>query len=183
MQSVRPSLKALLAAGLLTASLAAANAQQPAPPANDAPQRTTATYADWVVQCETQPGPPVQKLCEMTQTTQVQGKNIPFSRVAVGHPAKGHPTRLVVQLPVNVSFGASVRIRTGDGDPGIAAPFARCAPNGCFADFELKDEVMRKLRAASGVGKLSFADAGGREIDVPISFKGFNQAFEALAKD
>jgi invasion protein IalB len=149
---------------------------------NDAPQRTTATYGDWVVQCVTTDKPPAKESCDMAQVTQLKGKNVPFSRVAVFHPGKSQPVKLTVQVPVNASFAAEVRIKTADTDPGVAAPFARCTPNGCFAEFDLKDDVLRKFRAATSVGKLSFADAGGHAVDIPISFKGFGQAFDALAK-
>lgn len=155
--------------------------QTPAP--SGAPQSTTATYADWVVQCLTHAGTPPEKLCEMAQLTQLQGKNVPFSRIAVGHPAKDHPVKLVVQVPVNASFATAIRIQTSDTDPGITAPFARCVPGGCFAEFDLREETLRKLRAASGVGKLSFADAGGHDVAVPLSFNGFAQAYEALLKE
>jgi invasion protein IalB len=181
---------ALLSVGVCTSALTAppvervAQAQaQPQPASPDTPQLTTATYGDWVVQCETAPKPPNQKICDMAQTTQVQGGNAPFSRVAVAHPARAQPVRLVVQVPVNVSFATNVRIRTADADPGIMAPFARCIPNGCFAEFDLRDDMVKKFRAASGVGKLSFAEAAGHEINVPLSFKGFNQAFDALSRE
>jgi invasion protein IalB len=156
-----------------------------APVTGDTPQSTTATYGDWIVQCQTQAGPPPQKACDMTQIAQVQqqGKNTPFSRIAIVHPTKGQPVRLVVQLPINVSFASSVRIQTGDADPGITAPFARCIPAGCFADFDLKVEVMKKLRAAGTGGKLTFADSAGHDVSVPLSFNGFSQGFEALAKE
>lgn len=49
----------------------------------DAQQSTSATYQDWVVQCIMQAGPPAQRFCDMAQVTQIQGKNIPFSRVAI----------------------------------------------------------------------------------------------------
>jgi len=156
---------------------------QAQPAQSEAPQRTTATYADWVVQCETQAQQPPQKACDMGQVTQLQGKNVPFSRVAITHPAKGQPVKLVVQVPVNASFSTNVRIQTGDADPGVAAPFARCTPNGCFAEFDIKDDALKKFRAASGAGKLSFHDAGGHEIAVPLSFNGFAQAFDALMRE
>jgi invasion protein IalB len=202
----------LFAAGLLIAIAASASAQQapqraaapakraapsvptaaqqtaqdqPAAQAADTPQRTTATYDDWVVQCETQTGPPAQKVCDMGQLTQVQaqGRSNPFSRVAIAHPVKGQPVKLVVQVPVNVTFATSVHIQTSDTDPGFVAPFARCLPVGCFAEFEIKDDLLKKLMAASGAGKLSFADGGGHDISVPLSFKGFSQAYDALAKE
>ena len=156
---------------------------QAQPAQSEAPQRTTATYGDWVVQCETQAQEPHQKICEMGQVTQVQGKSIPFSRIALGHPVKGQPTRLVVQVPVNASFSANVSIQTGDADPGVAAPFARCMPSGCFAEFDLKDDVLRKFRAASGSGKISFLDAAGHNVTVPLSFHGFGEAYDGLSKE
>jgi len=154
---------------------------QQSPAQSVAPQSTTATYADWVVQCQTRADPLPEKLCEMAQLTQLQGKNVPFSRVALGHPAKDHPVKLTVQVPVNASFATAIRIQTSDAD--LTAPFARCVPGGCFAEFDLREETLRKLRAASGVGRLSFADASGHEVAVPLSFNGFAQAYEALLKE
>jgi invasion protein IalB len=162
----------------------APSGQQPqAAGGDETPQRTTATYDDWVVQCQSQSGTPSEKVCDMAQMTQVQGKNIPFSRVAILRPVKGQPIKLIAQLPVNVSFAANVRIQLSDTDSGLAAPFARCVPAGCFAEFDIKDDVLQKLRVASGAGKLSFADSTGHDVTVPVSFKGFGQAFDALAKE
>jgi invasion protein IalB len=185
-----------LAAGLVIGLAGSAQAQQrpapsrPTPPAaarppaapSDAPQRTTATYGDWVVQCVENTSPPSEPVCDMAQVTQLQGKNLPFSRVAVGRPQKGQPVKLIVQVPVNASFRTQVHIQTGEADPGVIAPFANCTPNGCFAEFDLKEDMLKKLREATGTGKLSFADAGGHDVTVPISFNGFAQAFDALAK-
>jgi invasion protein IalB len=158
---------------------------QAQPAQSEAPQRTTATYGDWVVQCETKDQEPHKKVCEMEQVTQrqVQGKTIPYTLIAVGRPVKGQPLKLVVQVPVNVSFSANARIKTSDADQGIVAPFARCAPGGCFAEFDIKDDIIKKFRAASGSGKISFVDAGGHEISVPLSFNGFNQALDGLLKE
>ncbi len=155
----------------------------PAAASSESPQRTTATYDDWVVQCETRTGPPPEKICDMAQVTQVQGRNTPFSRVAVVHPVKGQPVKLIVQVPINASFAAPVRIATAENDAGITSPFARCVPAGCFSEFELREDVLKKFRAASGAGKISFPDSGGRDVTVPLSFKGFAQAYDALAKE
>jgi invasion protein IalB len=198
MRGIKPrmwgwSLAALTGALLISGGAAA---QQPPPrtpsgqleksPQPETPQRTTATYEDWVVQCETPAGATPQKVCEMTQGTQVQGKNTPFSLVAIPRPVKGQPVKLLVQVPVNVSFATSVRVRTDDSDPGVTVAFARCLPVGCFAEFDLKDDVLRKIRTTGGVGgigKLSFADATGRDVTVPLSFKGFVQAYDALSRE
>ncbi len=191
-----------LAAALLMMTVVSAAAQQvqprppaprpaPAPPAapaaaapsTDVPQQTTATYGEWVVQCETRSGETAQT-CDMAQVqvAQVQGKSTPFSRIAIGKPDKGQPEKLIVQVPINVSFATSVRIQTSDDDPGWAMPFATCTPNGCFALFDLKDEMVKKFRAGSGTGSFSFADSTGRVNKIPVSFSGFGQAFDALVK-
>jgi invasion protein IalB len=155
------------------------------PSLSDAPQRTTATYDDWIVQCETRTGPPLRKVCEMTQLTQlqVQGKTQPFSRIVVPQPVKGMPSGLVVQVPVNVAFATKVKIQTSDTDQGIEVPFARCVPDGCFAEFSIASEGLAKLRSASTGGKLSFGDSAGRTISIPLSFNGFGKAYDALIKE
>jgi invasion protein IalB len=191
MRRAENSISWLLAGAVLVAISGPALAQQPRPPApaeppvSDTPQRTTATYANWVLACETQPGPPPQKTCGITQAvqSQAQGRTTPFSTVTVLHPVKGQAVKLVIQVPPNITVSTNVRVQTADADPGVAVQFARCAPAGCFADFDIKDDMLKKLRAASGNGKITYADVVGHEVVVPLSFSGFNQAFEALAKE
>ncbi len=119
----------------------------------------------------------------MAQVTQVQGKNIPFSRVAIQAPVKSRPLKLIVQMPVNVSLRSPVTFQAADPDPGLSAPFDHCIPGGCFAEFELKDETLKKFLGSDGAGKVTFKDAGAHDVSIPLSFKGFRQAFEALAKE
>jgi invasion protein IalB len=165
-------------------------APQSAPPGQAvapsiAPQRTTATYDDWIVQCDTLAGPPPRRVCEMSQLTQlqVQGKVQPFSRAIVPRPEKDQASVLIIQVPVNVTFSISAKIQSADNDQGIAASFARCVPDGCFANFEMKEDTLKKFRSASSGGKLSFADASGRVIAIPVSFNGFGKAYDALLKE
>jgi invasion protein IalB len=121
----------------------------------------------------------------MTQVTQlqVQGKSQPFTRAGILRPTKDRPSRLVLQVPVNISFSTNVRLQIGDSDPGLAVPFARCVPSGCFAEFDFKDDTLKKFRSATAAGKLSFADAGGHELAVPFSFNGLGQAYDALLRE
>ena len=150
-----------------------------------AQERTTATYDDWVLQCAADAAKSGQKTCDIEQVTQMQdqGRNVPLSRVAIGRPEKGQPVMLTVQVPVNVFLRAGVIIKTGEADPGLTAPFERCLPVGCFADFALKDDAVRKFRGATTAGKITFQVANGQNIAIPLSFKGFGPAFDALAKE
>lgn len=161
---------------------APAPAQQAQAPTDQNPQRTTASYGDWVVRCETTAGPPPQKNCDMEQLAQVQGQANPISRVAVPLPQKGEPPKMFIQLPINVSFSAPLKITVDAKDAGITTPFRRCVPAGCFGEVELKDDLQKKFRASAEAGKITFKDAADRDVAIPLSFKGFAQAFEALMK-
>jgi invasion protein IalB len=148
------NLRAAAAGALLGAFIGETAAQPAAPPATQPaqppnPQRTTATYDDWVVRCEVHPGPPQRKLCDIAQMAQVQGQANPISRVGIPKPAKGEAIKLVIQLPVNVSVPGGVKIQADEKDPGPVAPFKRCVPAGCFAEVDLKDDTMKKFRAGA----------------------------------
>jgi invasion protein IalB len=169
----------------LAQNFAPPSSQNPAPPSaqNPAPQSTTARFDDWVVQCDSQTARVPAKTCVMVQVAQVQGNNLPFSRVTLARPEKGQAVKLVVQVPVNVSFATNLRIQFGGADQGLSAPFAGCVPAGCFGEFALTEETIKKLHATAGAGKLTFRDASGHDIDIPLSFKGFAGAFDTLAKE
>jgi invasion protein IalB len=153
----------------------------PAAPVDQTPQRTTASYGDWTVRCETAPGPPPQKVCEMDQVA-MQGQSNPISRVLIPLPAKGEAPKLFVQVPINVSFTVPLKVAADAKDAGIATPFRRCVPAGCFAEIDLKDDLQKKFRATTEPGKILYKNAADQDVTIPLSFKGFAQAYEALLK-
>ena len=204
---VRGSMTALLIAtlggGLAQAQPAARPAAPAAPAAPapapvapaatpaDSPERTMAVFGDWVVRCEGRAATataPAGRNCEMAQTTTDQRQQ-PVAVLALGRQAKGEPLRLVAQLPVNVQPGPGARLTLdlpGRAEPPLPLPFRHCIPNGCFADAELRDEaLLRRLRGrpAEAAGKLEWRNAAGAESSIPVSFRGFGAAYEALAKE
>lgn len=165
------------AAALGCATVAGAQQQQPAP------QQTTATYQDWIVRCETRAGPPPQKSCEMVQFTKMQGQAGVLTQVAIGRPVKGQPLKLVIQVPIGVWLPTGVRLSSGAKDPPIAASFKRCIPAACFADVEVRDDAIKRFRAATETGTLQFKDGNQKDVSLPVSFRGFSAAFDALSKE
>lgn len=157
------------------------SAQAPQQTEGGEPQRTSATYDDWIVQCVIRSGPPQKKGCDMVQV--VRRKNKPVALVIMTKPVQGRPMELIVQLPVNVSLASGVRIQTAAADPGVRAPFVHCLPGGCVAMVALKQDTIERFRAAHGSGKMLFADAVGRTIAIPLSFKGFDEALSALERE
>jgi invasion protein IalB len=168
-----------------TALLAVAPARspvaQPAQPA--APQQTTATYEDWIVRCETLAGPPVRKSCEMVQYTQAKGGQGVISQLAIGRVSKTEPVKLVIQLPIGIWLPSGVKLVADAKDPGLVATFKRCLPQACFADVDVSNDALRRYRAMTEQGQIVFKDGNQKDTTLPVSFKGFGTAFDALAKE
>src|ERR1700680_2783909 len=81
----------MLVGGLLAASISLVMAQSP--------QRTSASYDDWTVRCETLSAP-AQKSCEIVPVVQMQAQANPLSQIAIGRATKNEPLKIVFQLPL-----------------------------------------------------------------------------------
>jgi invasion protein IalB len=187
----------VLALALMAAAAAPAMAQprpaqaQPAAPAvpapapaatPDAPERTTAQFGDWTVQC-VRPAA-AARICEMALSVHDQRQQL-VAVLALGRLQRTDPLRLVARVPVNVSVGQAARLVVDGGDP-VPMPFRNCLGTSCFAETELRDEVLvRRLRArpADQPGRVEWRDAGGNEAGFPVSLRGFAAAFEALGRE
>lgn len=176
------------ACGLLFACAAAqaqtAAAPAPLPPVAADPQSTSASYGDWVLRCQRlgEPGKE-RRICEIAQTIQVQGQQTVLAQVAMGRVQPGDPMRLTVVVPSNISLPGFVRIFADDKQAeGFDLAWRRCTPGGCFADAEIKDDMVLKMRARTDKGRLQFKDSTGRDIALPFSLRGLAQALDALAK-
>lgn len=153
----------------------------PAPGAVSQPDNTTATYGDWVLRCQQSVA---ARVCEIVQTLEQQGQRGPIALVAIGRPVKSEPIKLVIQVPPNLTLSdkASVRVTVADKEEALAV-FQRCTPGGCFAEASLGDEAFKRWRGLSEAGQLRYLDAGKREVALPLSFRGFPAAAEALQRE
>lgn len=200
---------AILGCGLLAAGTAMAQ-QRPAPPAPPpappaappaqapaadqggagGPERTSALFGDWAVQCVARPaGQGEGKICEMSQTLQDQQRQQVVAVLAVGRVARDQPVKFVARVPVNVQVSNPGRLVL-DGPANAAnepltLSFRSCSPLGCFAEVELNDATLRRLRArpAEQGGRVTWREANGAEAAIPISFRGFSAAFDALVRE
>ena len=158
-----------------------AAASAPAP-VGTAPERTTASFGDWVLRCETIAG--AKRVCEVAQTMSAQGQTNPVAQVAIGRRGPNEGKQLTVVLPTNVAIVTHPQLFTAKTD---AAPldlaWQRCAPGGCFASAPVTDEVVNGLAAQTEQGRIAFKDAADRDATVPLSFRGLSQALAALAKE
>ena len=173
----------------------AAMAQAPAAPSAsaDGPERTTAQFGDWGMQCVPRPpaagstAPSTGKLCEILQIVQNQQQQ-PVSVLAVGRAQRTDPLKLVARLPAAVLVNTPVRMVFEGNEAALTMPFRHCLPQppACFAEIELRDEsLLRRLRTrpAEQGARLEWRDPAGNSQQVPVSFRGFSGALDALQRE
>jgi invasion protein IalB len=142
------------------------------------PQRTTATYDDWTISCTTASGG--ERSCELVQSQIIQGQATPASQITIARSSKGGPFMIFFQVPPKVWLQTGVKLQTDDKDPGITATFRWCTPTRCLADADLPDAAIKKLNQFADPGHLSWKDASQQDVNVPVSFKGFSPAVNAM---
>lgn len=164
-------------------------------PVSDTPSTTTATYGDWILRCVTltpqsdakangKTATPSGQNCEIVQTIQVKGQTKPIAQVAFGHLPGQSDLIMTAVLPVNVLLPGMVHVssnaKTGNEEKGgLDLAWTRCVPVACFADAKPTQPVLDVMRAEMS-GQLTFKDATGRTIALPLSWKGFTNALTAL---
>lgn len=143
------------------------------------PQHTTATYGDWILQCQISAN---GHACEITQSVQIKGQRQPFTQIAIARPKKEGPVKVAFLVPVDVWLSSGVTLTTAKGQSEIAARFTHCVPAGCVAEAEIGSKVIESLRRRSTNGKLNFKNSAKHDVAVPVSFKGFGEAYAAMVK-
>lgn len=170
----------LLAAGLVLASAGVTTAQVRAP--DPAPDTTTETFGDWTVVCTSHVAGGTEKVCEVGITIALRGQTAPVARIAFGRQAKDKPMRIVALVPPNVSVAPGVTIAPEAGKPGLGLAYKSCLPGGCIADADLGKDQVQSFRNRPKPGQIAFNDASGKPVTLELSFKGLDQALEALGK-
>lgn len=166
------------------AAMAPAAAAQAIAPVPAEPSTTTASFGDWVLRCqrigEGDAGP---RICEVGQSMQAQGQRAPIAQIAIGRLAAGEPLRVTVVLQPDLSFPSSVQVTGDNTGPMLDLAWRRCLPGGCFADAVAKDDLLKRWRGLTEPGRIVFKSAAGRDVAIPLSFRGLAPALDALAKE
>ncbi|HVY19752.1 MAG TPA: invasion associated locus B family protein [Bauldia sp.] len=151
--------------------------------AETAPQTTTATYDTWQVRCQlgkTADGKDT-KVCEVAQVVQIQGQAQPLLQIAVGRQAPGAAMKFVVQTPIGAWLAKAPQILVDDKSPPIATSFKRCLPQACYAEVDFTTDLESTFASKGDTqGAIVFQMDEGKDIRVPMSFKGFSDAYAAM---
>ena len=173
-----------VAALLLCASGFVASAAGPAPsPVASDPAATTAAYGDWVLRCQrvSEKG----QVCEVAQTIQVKDKDrtVPVAQITFSRAKPSEPLRVMVLLPTNIVLPSSAALALSEKDTRpIELPWRRCIPGGCVAEVLPPADALKPYLTAAEPARLTFTDAGGRPMVLPLSLRGLQQAIDALGR-
>jgi invasion protein IalB len=146
------------------------------------PQKSSATYDDWTASCVMVSGAVGQQSCEVVQAQKLQGQPSPTTEIIIGRPNKSEPYKMAIFVPPNVWLQSGVGFVAGDKDAPVTATFKWCTSSRCLAEADLREDTIQALRSLSEPGRLEFKEASQRDVSMPVSFKGFGQALDEIAK-
>ncbi|MBV1795702.1 invasion associated locus B family protein [Siccirubricoccus sp. G192] len=143
------------------------------------PNRTTASYGDWVLRCELPPGTE-EGTCEVTQTILDQrGQSLAHITMRRTTPPAQSSISISVQVGTSTTVTEPLRLSM-EGQPALMLAFRRCLPRGCFAETQPSDAELGSLTHRAGPAKLEYHDGDGQVLSLPISLRGLANALGAL---
>lgn len=158
-------------------------AQPASAPVSATPEKTTASFGDWMLRCESVAAQ-AKRVCEVAHMITLQGQSSPVAQLAIGKLASSEGQQLTIVLPPNIAIAAKPQVSTAKtGGTPIELVWQRCLPGACFASASVSQAVIGDLGAQTEPGRIMFKNAADQEVALPLSFRGLSQAMAALAKE
>lgn len=166
-----PGLRAVALAALL-AVVAPTGTSQAAP--QDGQQ-----FGDWKVRCEQNPNNPQVPNCFIFQSVVENQSNQTILAFLVALSPDAQEARAIFIAPLGVDLRAGLQLQVDDGTP-TSHGFTMCLRDGCQAHVRLDDVMLDRFKRGLK-GTISYlALPNGRNMRLPISFKGFTAALNSL---
>ena len=136
-----------------------------------------AQYGDWQMSCDTPPGASFEQ-CAIIQNVLAEDQpNVGLS-VIVLRTADREARLLRVLAPLGVLLPNGLGLNVDGTDMGRVA-FVRCLPNGCIAEVELDDDLIKILSEGTDAIFVVFKTPE-EGVGIPVSLDGFSEGFAAL---
>jgi len=136
-----------------------------------------AEYGDWQMSCDTPPGASFEQ-CAIIQNVLAEDQpNVGLS-VIVLRTADREARLLRVLAPLGVLLPNGLGLNVDGTDMGRVA-FVRCLPNGCIAEVELDDDIIKVLSEGTDAIFVVFKTPE-EGVGIPVSLEGFSEGFAAL---
>ena len=162
--------------GLVAAALSAVLAGALGGPA--AAQGTVkSVHADWQVRCDTPPGAQGEQ-CALIQSVTAEDRPNVGLTVLVLKTADQTSRLMRVLAPLGVLLPSGLGLKIDKTDVGRAG-FVRCLPNGCVAEVQMDENLMKQMRGGQAATFIIF-QTPEEGIGIPMSLKGFGEGYDKL---
>jgi len=134
-------------------------------------------HADWQIRCDTPPGAQGEQ-CALIQSVTAEDRPNVGLTVIVLKTADQKSRLMRVLAPLGVLLPSGLGLKIDKTDVGRAG-FVRCLPNGCVAEVQMDDNLIKQLRSGQSATFIIF-QTPEEGIGIPMSLKGFGEGFDKL---
>jgi invasion protein IalB len=160
----------IVSAGLISTSLISTS------PAH-AQGTVKSVHGDWQVRCDTPPGAQGEQ-CALIQSVTAEDRPNVGLTVIVLKTADQKSRLMRVLAPLGVLLPSGLGLKIDKTDVGRAG-FVRCLPNGCVAEVQMDENLMKQLRTGQAATFIIF-QTPEEGIGIPMSLKGFGDGYDKL---
>ena len=134
-------------------------------------------HGDWQVRCDTPPGAQGEQ-CALFQSVTAEDRPNVGLTVIILKTADQKNRLMRVLAPLGVLIPSGLGLKIDKTDIGKAG-FVRCLPNGCVAEVQMADELVRQLRTGQTATFIIF-QTPEEGIGFPMSLAGFGEGYDKL---
>ena len=134
-------------------------------------------HGDWQVRCDTPPGAQGEQ-CALIQSVTAEDRPNVGLTVIVLKTADQKSRLMRVLAPLGVLLPSGLGLKIDKTDVGRAG-FVRCLPNGCVAEVQMDENLLKQLRSGTAATFIIF-QTPEEGIGIPMSLKGFGEGFDKL---
>ena len=134
-------------------------------------------HGDWQVRCDTPPGAQGEQ-CALIQSVTAEDRPNVGLTVIVLKTADQKSRLMRVLAPLGVLLPSGLGLKIDKTDVGRAG-FVRCLPNGCVAEVQMEETLLKQLRTGTSATFIIF-QTPEEGIGIPMSLKGFGEGFDKL---
>ena len=134
-------------------------------------------HGDWQVRCDTPPGAQGEQ-CALIQSVTAEDRPNVGLTVIVLKTADQKSRLMRVLAPLGVLLPSGLGLKIDKTDVGRAG-FVRCLPNGCVAEVQMDENLMKQLRTVQAATFIIF-QTPEEGIGIPMSMKGFGEGYDKL---
>jgi invasion protein IalB len=179
------SLLAAIAAPTFAFSQAKPAAPAPAPAAAAAEPQISGVPMPWVKLCDKVPfeeGKPesVRQVCLIAQEARAENGQI-LATAQIREIEKDPKKAIIIAVPVGMLLQPGIRVGIDKHEP-ISMRYEACVPNACFAQAELTDETLKKMKAGNML-QIQVVNMNNRAVSLNLSLKDFGKVFDGPALD